>query len=87
MTYDLPGFGESDPDPKRDLESSAMDILNFAYAVNVTDKLWVLGYSEGSKHAFAAIHYIPDRIAGNSTASSKIILNSFVGYDYMIMCI
>lgn len=69
LTYDLPGFGESDPDPKRDLESSAMDILHLAYAVNVTEKLWVLGYSEGSKHAFAALHYIPDRIAGNSTAS------------------
>ncbi|KAG6415097.1 hypothetical protein SASPL_122499 [Salvia splendens] len=64
VTYDLPGFGESDPDPKRNLESSAMDILHLAYAVNVTEKLWVLGYSDGSKHAWAALNYIPDRIAG-----------------------
>ncbi|XP_057781745.1 uncharacterized protein LOC131000026 isoform X2 [Salvia miltiorrhiza] len=64
LTYDLPGFGESDPDPKRDLESSALDMLHLAYAVNVTEKLWVLGYSDGSKHAWAALHYIPDRIAG-----------------------
>ena len=64
VTYDLPGFGESDPDPKRNLESSAMDILHLAYAVNVTEKLWVLGYSDGSKHAWAALNYIPDRISG-----------------------
>lgn len=64
VTYDLPGFGESDPDPKRNLESSALDMLHLAYAVNVKEKFWVLGYSDGSKHAWAALHYIPDRIAG-----------------------
>lgn len=65
VTYDLPGFGESAPDPKRDLDSSALDMLHLSYAVNVTEKFWVLGYSDGSKHAWAALHYIPDRIAGN----------------------
>ncbi|KAH6810422.1 alpha/beta-Hydrolases superfamily protein [Perilla frutescens var. frutescens] len=64
VTYDLPGFGESDPDPKRNLELSALDMLHLAYAVNVREKFWVLGYSDGSKHAWAALHYIPDRIAG-----------------------
>ncbi|KAL8516087.1 hypothetical protein ACS0TY_014676 [Phlomoides rotata] len=64
VTYDLPGFGESDPHPVRDLESSALDILHLSYALNVTDKFWVLGFSDGSKHAWAALHYIPDRVAG-----------------------
>ncbi|GER55174.1 alpha/beta-Hydrolases superfamily protein [Striga asiatica] len=64
VTYDLPGFGESDAHPHRDLESSALDMLHLSYAVNITDKFWVLGYAEGSKHAWAALHYIPDRIAG-----------------------
>ncbi|KAK6138057.1 hypothetical protein DH2020_028195 [Rehmannia glutinosa] len=64
VTYDLPGFGESDPHPDRDLESSALDMLHLSYAVNVTDKFWVVGYSDGSKHAWAALHYIPDRLAG-----------------------
>ena len=27
ITYDLPGFGESDPHPNRDLKSSADDVL------------------------------------------------------------
>ncbi|XP_075633160.1 uncharacterized protein LOC142605619 [Castanea sativa] len=64
ITYDLPGFGESDPHPKRNLESSAMDMLLLANAVGVNDKFWVVGYSSGSMHAWAALRYIPDRLAG-----------------------
>ncbi|KAH0747034.1 hypothetical protein KY285_008691 [Solanum tuberosum] len=64
VTYDLPGFGESDPHPSRNLESSAMDMLHLSYAVNVTDKFWVVGFSDGCMHAWAALRYIPDRIAG-----------------------
>lgn len=64
VTYDLPGFGESNPHPKRNLQSSALDMLQLSYAVNVTEKFWVLGYSGGSMHAWAALRYIPDRVAG-----------------------
>ncbi|KAK6144472.1 hypothetical protein DH2020_021292 [Rehmannia glutinosa] len=71
VTYDLPGFGESDPHPDRDLESSALDMLHLSYAVNVTDKFWVVGYSDGSKYAWAALHYIPDRLAGKSSGRGQ----------------
>lgn len=64
MTYDLPGFGESDPHPDRDLESSALDMLHLSYTVNITHKFWVLGFSGGCVHAWAALRYIPDRVAG-----------------------
>lgn len=63
ITYDLPGFGESDPHPKRNLESSAIDMSFLADALGV-DKFWIIGYSSGSKHAWAALRYIPDRLAG-----------------------
>ncbi|ESW04170.1 hypothetical protein PHAVU_011G072400 [Phaseolus vulgaris] len=63
LTYDLPGFGESDPHPKRNLESSAADMAFLADALGV-NKFWVLGYSSGSMHAWAALRYIPDRLAG-----------------------
>lgn len=66
VTYDLPGFGESDPHPSRNLNSSASDILCLADAVGVNDKFWVLGYSSGSMHAWAALRYIPHRVAGIS---------------------
>ncbi|GFZ11120.1 alpha/beta-Hydrolases superfamily protein [Actinidia rufa] len=64
VTYDLPGFGESDPHPKRNLNSSALDMEHLANAVGVSDKFWVLGFSSGSMHAWAALKYIPNRIAG-----------------------
>lgn len=64
LTYDLPGFGESDPHPSRDLRSSAFDMLFLANAVSVNGKFWVIGYSSGALHAWAALRYIPDRLAG-----------------------
>ncbi|BAF11697.1 uncharacterized protein [Oryza sativa Japonica Group] len=64
VTYDLPGFGESDPHPGRDLNSSAHDMLHLAGALRIVDKFWVVGYSAGSIHAWSALRHIPDRVAG-----------------------
>ncbi|PON35100.1 Alpha/beta hydrolase fold [Trema orientale] len=64
LTYDLPGFGESDPHPERSLESSAADMSLLADAIGVKGKFWVVGYSTGSIHAWAALRYIPERLAG-----------------------
>ncbi|XP_015899423.3 uncharacterized protein LOC107403576 isoform X2 [Ziziphus jujuba] len=64
VTYDLPGFGESDPHPTRNLNSSAFDMLHLTNAIGVSDKFWVLGHSSGSMHALAALRYIPDRVTG-----------------------
>ncbi|CAL4930473.1 unnamed protein product [Urochloa decumbens] len=64
VTYDLPGFGESDPHPGRNLNSSALDMLHLADALDIPDKFWVVGYSGGGMHAWSALHYIPDRVAG-----------------------
>lgn len=64
VTYDLPGFGESDPHPGRNLNSSALDMLDLANALNIPDKFWVVGYSGGGMHAWSALRYIPDRVAG-----------------------
>lgn len=64
LTYDLPGFGESDPHPNRNLESSALDMLFLVNALGVKGKFWVVGYSSGSLHAWAALRYIPDKLAG-----------------------
>lgn len=64
ITYDLPGFGESDPHPSRSLNSSALDILYLANSVAISDKFWVLGHSSGAMHAWSALKYIPNKIAG-----------------------
>lgn len=64
ITYDLPGFGESDPHPSRDLNSSAMDVQHLADALGVTEKFWVFGYSGAAMHAWATIKYISNKVAG-----------------------
>ncbi|MCD7462805.1 hypothetical protein HAX54_049387 [Datura stramonium] len=64
VTYDLPGFGESDPHPERNLNSSALDMQYLADALGVNSKFWVLGYSSGAIHAWAAMKFIPNRVAG-----------------------
>lgn len=67
VTYDLPGFGESDPHPSRNLNTSALDMLHLANAVGVSNKFWVLAHSGGGMHAWAALKYIPNKVAGISS--------------------
>ncbi|XP_061344190.1 uncharacterized protein LOC133290151 [Gastrolobium bilobum] len=72
VTYDLPGFGESDPHPNRSLNSSAMDMLHLVNAINVSDKFWLLCHSSGCIHAWASLRYIPERIAGAAMLAPMI---------------
>jgi pimeloyl-ACP methyl ester carboxylesterase len=72
VTYDLPGFGESDPNPNRNLNASAFDMLYLAKSIAISGKFWVLGYSSGAMHAFAALKYIPDKIAGAAMLAPMI---------------
>ncbi|KVH90488.1 uncharacterized protein LOC112520841 [Cynara cardunculus var. scolymus] len=72
VTYDLPGFGESDVHPNRTLHSSAMDLLHLAEAVKIDNKFWVLGYSSGAMHAWAALRYIPGKIAGAALVAPMV---------------
>ncbi|KAB2631055.1 hypothetical protein D8674_008574 [Pyrus ussuriensis x Pyrus communis] len=72
VAYDLPGFGESDPHPSRNLNSSALDMLYLANAIGVDDKFWVLGHSSGTMHAWASLRYIPDRVAGAAMVGPMI---------------
>lgn len=86
VTYDLPGFGESDPHPERNLNSSAQDMLFLANAVGIIDKFWVLAYSSGAIHAWAALRYIPNRIAGRNPCF--LFLPSKKVYDLtMLSCL
>lgn len=66
ISYDLPGFGESDPHPDRNLNSSALDLSHLADSLGVKGKFWVLGYSSASLHAWAALKYIPNKVAGKA---------------------
>lgn len=64
IAYDRPGFGESDVHSRRSLRASAQDMAHIADALGVEDQFWVVGYSTGGIHAWAAMKYIPSRLAG-----------------------
>jgi pimeloyl-ACP methyl ester carboxylesterase len=66
VTYDLPGFGESDPHPDRNLNTSALDMLYLANSLGIREKFWIVGYSGGAIHAWAAVRYIPGDLVGNT---------------------
>ncbi|EFH47263.1 hydrolase, alpha/beta fold family protein [Arabidopsis lyrata subsp. lyrata] len=72
VSYDLPGFGESDPHRGRNLSSAASDMINLAAAIGIDEKFWLLGYSTGSMHTWAAMKYFPGKIAGAAMVAPVI---------------
>ena len=64
VAIDRPGYGLSDFNPKQTFESSAQDVAHVADALELGQKIWLLGYSCGGAYCWAAARYIPERIAG-----------------------
>uniref|UniRef100_A0A5B7B2Q8 AB hydrolase-1 domain-containing protein n=1 Tax=Davidia involucrata TaxID=16924 RepID=A0A5B7B2Q8_DAVIN len=64
VTFDKPGYGESDPDPKRTAKSIALDIEELADQLGLGSKFYVLGYSMGGQAVWGCLKYIPHRLAG-----------------------
>ncbi|KAG9160873.1 hypothetical protein Leryth_008677 [Lithospermum erythrorhizon] len=64
VTFDRPGYGESDPDPKRTIESTALDIEDLADKLELGSKFYVIGFSMGGQTVWGCLKYIPHRLAG-----------------------
>ena len=64
LTFDRAGYGESDPNPKRNVKSEAFDIQELADQLNLGSKFYVIGVSIGSYSIWACLKYIPHRLAG-----------------------
>lgn len=61
MSFDRPGYGESDPDPKRTVKSVALDIEELADQLRFGSKFYVVGYSMGGQVIWSCLQYIPHR--------------------------
>lgn len=61
VSFDRPGYGESDPDPKRTLRSLALDIEELADQLGLGPKFYMLGYSMGGHSVWSCLKYIPHR--------------------------
>lgn len=64
VSFDRPGYGESDPDPHRTPKSIALDIEELADQLELGPKFYVIGFSMGGEITWACLKYIPHRLAG-----------------------
>ncbi|WOH06171.1 hypothetical protein DCAR_0625594 [Daucus carota subsp. sativus] len=64
VSFDRPGYGESDPNPNRTVKSIAMDIEELADQLELGPKIYVVGYSMGGQPIWSCLKYIPHRLAG-----------------------
>ncbi|KAL2899457.1 Monoacylglycerol lipase ABHD6 [Bienertia sinuspersici] len=64
VTFDRPGYAESDPNPYRSPRSDAFDIQELADQLELGPKIFVVGISMGSYPAWGCLKYIPHRLAG-----------------------
>ncbi|CAN1747753.1 hypothetical protein LINPERHAP1_LOCUS3182 [Linum perenne] len=66
VSFDRPGYGESDPDPNRSPRSLAMDVEELADQLGLGDRFYVVGFSMGGQAVWGCLKYIPHRLAGAS---------------------
>lgn len=64
VSFDRPGYGESDPNPYRTVKSMALDIEELADQLGLGEKFHVTGYSMGGQVLWSCLKYIPHRLAG-----------------------
>ncbi|XP_049407018.1 uncharacterized protein LOC125870598 isoform X1 [Solanum stenotomum] len=64
VSIDRPGYGESDPHPKRTPKTLALDIEELADQLELGSKFYVMGFSMGGQAVWGLLKYIPHRLAG-----------------------
>lgn len=61
VSFDRPGYGESDPNPKRTVQSLPSDIVELADQLGLGSKFYVIGFSMGGQVIWSCLKYIPHR--------------------------
>ena len=61
VSFDRPGYGESDPNTKRTVKSMALDIEELADQLELGSKFYVIGISMGGQVLWSCLKYIPHR--------------------------
>ncbi|XP_078441160.1 uncharacterized protein LOC144711111 [Wolffia australiana] len=64
VSYDRAGYGESDPNPRRNTKSDAEDIRQLADHLDLGDRFFLIGISMGGYATWSCIKHIPHRLAG-----------------------
>ncbi|XP_006648690.2 probable lysophospholipase BODYGUARD 1 [Oryza brachyantha] len=66
LSFDRPGYGESDPHPSRTEDTIAFDIEELADSLQLGPKFYLIGYSMGGEIMWSCLKNIPHRLAGVS---------------------
>lgn len=61
VSFDRPGYGESDPDPRRSVKSVALDVEELGDQLDFGPKFYVIGCSMGGQLVWGCLKYIPHR--------------------------
>ncbi|KAL6574989.1 hypothetical protein OROMI_012274 [Orobanche minor] len=72
VSFDRPGYGESDPHPTRTVKSFALDIDELADQLGLGSKFYVVGLSMGGQLVWSCLKYIPHRLAGTAMVAPVI---------------
>ncbi|KAI3447473.1 hypothetical protein Pfo_004138 [Paulownia fortunei] len=64
VSFDRPGYGESDPNPTQTIKSTAFDIEELADQLGLGSRFYVAGFSMGGQIVWTCLKYIPHRLAG-----------------------
>ncbi|XP_023756307.1 uncharacterized protein LOC111904824 [Lactuca sativa] len=72
VSFDRPGYGESDPNPNRTLKSFASDVEELADQLGLGSKFYLVGFSMGGQLVWPCLKYIPQRLEGAALVSPGI---------------
>jgi len=61
VSFDRPGYGESDPHPRRTLKSMALDVEELADQLGLGHTFYLVGFSMGGHTVWSCLKYIPHR--------------------------
>ncbi|XP_022684157.1 uncharacterized protein LOC101762095 isoform X1 [Setaria italica] len=64
LSFDRPGYAESDAHPARTEKSIALDIAELADNLQLGPKFHLIGFSMGGEIMWSCLKYIPHRLAG-----------------------
>ncbi|KAI3470607.1 hypothetical protein Pfo_027270 [Paulownia fortunei] len=64
VSFDRPGYGQSDPDPKRTMKSTALDIEELGDQLELGSKFYIAGFSMGGQVVWGCLKYISHRLEG-----------------------
>ncbi|KAM0918780.1 hypothetical protein ACQ4PT_008625 [Festuca glaucescens] len=66
LSFDRPGYGESDPHPARTEKSTALDMEELADALELGPRFYLIGFSMGGEIMWSCLKHIPHRLSGVS---------------------